>query len=66
MFADAYDVGEAGDSEGAPSSIAWENPVLRRAADEKALAPCGHKLLGHRARRIRPGSDDEVLADSNG
>ena len=66
LFAEAYDVGEAGNWEGHTILNRLENPVLRAPTDEKALAHMRLKLLGHRARRIRPGWDDKVLADWNG
>jgi hypothetical protein len=34
--------------------------------DEKRLAPLREKLLSARAKRVRPGLDDKVLADWNG
>jgi uncharacterized protein YyaL (SSP411 family) len=63
-FRRAYDVTPAGNWEG--------RTILRRvtaagsAADEAVLARCRDVLFAVRARRIRPGRDDKVLADWNG
>ena len=66
VFAEAYDVSEAGNWEGHTILNRLKNPVLRAPTDEKALAHMRLKLLAHRAKRIRPGWDDKVLADWNG
>jgi uncharacterized protein YyaL (SSP411 family) len=66
VFAEAYDVAEAGNWEGHTILNRLKNPVLRSPTEEKALAHMRLKLLAHRARRIRPGWDDKVLADWNG
>jgi uncharacterized protein YyaL (SSP411 family) len=65
-FAAAYDVTEGGNWEGRSILNRLHNPMLGLAADEKALREMRGKLLAHRARRIRPGWDDKVLADWNG
>jgi uncharacterized protein YyaL (SSP411 family) len=60
-FKAAYDVSAHGNWE--------ETNILHRtdaAADESALAAARIKLLSARAKRIRPGWDDKVLADWNG
>jgi uncharacterized protein YyaL (SSP411 family) len=61
LFKSAYDVTAQGN---------WEHKnILRRtgaAADEAKLAPLRAKLLAERAKRVRPGWDDKVLADWNG
>jgi uncharacterized protein YyaL (SSP411 family) len=63
-FKQAYDVTPAGNWEG--------HTILRRvtppgtAEQEAALARCRDALFAARARRIRPGRDDKVLADWNG
>ena len=63
-FKQAYDVTAAGNWEG--------NTILRRLtqagsdADEATLARCRDVLFQARARRVRPGWDDKVLADWNG
>lgn len=65
FFARFYDVSEGGNWEGAV--------ILNRtkagdveAEDEARLAPLREKLLAARARRVRPGLDDKILADWNG
>ncbi len=67
LFCTAYDVSEAGNWEG--------HNILNRLhraddhvseAEELALAPLRAKLLAHRSIRIRPGTDDKILADWNG
>ena len=66
-FKKAYDVGPGGNWEG--------KTILNRLAradapfseeEETALEPMREKLLAIRAKRIRPGFDDKVLADWNG
>jgi uncharacterized protein YyaL (SSP411 family) len=61
FFKAAYDVTAEGN---------WEHKnILRRtdvAADEAKLEPLRAKLLKERAKRVRPGWDDKVLADWNG
>ena len=63
-FKRAYDVTAGGNWEG--------HTILRRvtdvdsAADEATLARSRAVLLGARAKRVRPGRDDKVLADWNG
>jgi len=63
-FKAAYDVTPAGNWEG--------RTILRRlappgdAAMEAVLARCRTRLFEARARRVRPGRDDKVLADWNG
>lgn len=66
FFAEQYDVSAEGN---------WEHKnILRRSllpdllddAAEAKLKACRDKLLAARAKRIRPGWDDKVLADWNG
>ena len=63
-FKRAYDVTAEGNWEG--------HTILRRvappgsAAEEACLARCRDTLFAARARRVRPGRDDKVLADWNG
>jgi uncharacterized protein len=66
VFADAYEVTDAGNWEGHTILNRLRNPALGSAADETALAQMRAKLLARRAGRIRPGWDDKVLADWNG
>jgi uncharacterized protein YyaL (SSP411 family) len=75
-FAECYDVTPAGNFEG--KNILNRLKFLERGAsqpdasprdltaEEPRLAALRHKLLEARARRIRPGLDDKVLADWNG
>jgi uncharacterized protein YyaL (SSP411 family) len=66
LFAAAYDVSRHGNWEG--------HTILNRSRDadrgdparEAVLADCRRRLLDHRAARIRPMTDDKVLADWNG
>ncbi|MDE1174909.1 MAG: thioredoxin domain-containing protein [Parvibaculaceae bacterium] len=67
LFCTAYDVSEAGNWEG--------HNILNRLhraddhvseAEELALAPLRAKLLARRSIRIRPATDDKILADWNG
>ena len=66
IFADAYEVTDAGNWEGHTILNRLANPTLRPPAEEAALAGMRSKLLERRASRIRPGWDDKVLADWNG
>ncbi|MGE0850353.1 MAG: thioredoxin domain-containing protein [Hyphomicrobiaceae bacterium] len=66
VFADAYDVTEAGNWEGHAILNRLRSPMLRAPTEEKALAHMRLELLARRSRRIRPGWDDKVLADWNG
>jgi uncharacterized protein YyaL (SSP411 family) len=66
IFADAYEVTEAGNWEGHTILNRLRNPIHGSPGDEKALAHMRAKLLARRASRIRPGWDDKVLADWNG
>ena len=66
VFAEAYDVAESGNWEGHTILNRLANPILRSPTEETALAHMRLKLLAHRAKRVRPGWDDKVLADWNG
>jgi uncharacterized protein YyaL (SSP411 family) len=65
FFAAHYDVTPGGNFEG--HNILNRLKYLPRSMDdEKKLAPMREKLLATRAKRVRPGLDDKVLADWNG
>ncbi len=65
FFARHYDVTPAGNFEG-HNVLNRLKPHPRSEADEARLAALRAKLLAVRARRVRPGLDDKVLADWNG
>lgn len=70
-FAAAYDVTPDGNFED-PHGHGRANVLNRLSApprgdtEDERLAGMRAKLLAHRARRVRPGLDDKVLADWNG
>jgi uncharacterized protein YyaL (SSP411 family) len=66
VFKAAYDVTRDGNFEGHTILNRLASPGLSSDAEEKALAAMRAKLLEARAKRIRPGWDDKVLADWNG
>jgi len=65
FFAQAYDITRDGNFEGhnIPNRLLSGSAT---AEDEARLAPLRAKLLEARAKRVRPGLDDKVLADWNG
>jgi uncharacterized protein YyaL (SSP411 family) len=65
FFAAQYDVTPDGNFEG-HTILNRLKHLPRSMDDEKRLAPMREKLLSERAKRIRPGLDDKVLADWNG
>jgi len=65
FFAAHYDVTPAGNFEG-HNILNRLKHLPRSMEDEDRLAPMRAKLLAARARRVRPGLDDKVLADWNG
>ncbi len=65
FFAAHYDVTAEGNFEG-HSILNRPNHLPRSIADEARLAPMRAKLLEARAKRVRPGLDDKILADWNG
>jgi uncharacterized protein YyaL (SSP411 family) len=65
FFAQHYDVTDAGNFEG-HNILNRLNPAPRSKDDEARLAMLRDKLLIVRAKRVRPGLDDKVLADWNG
>jgi len=66
VVAEAYEVTDTGNWEGHTILNRLRNPVLGSPTSEKALAHMRLELLARRAKRIRPGWDDKVLADWNG
>jgi uncharacterized protein len=65
FFAARYDVTPAGNFEG-HNILNRLKHLPRSMEDESRLAPLRAKLLAVRAKRVRPGLDDKVLADWNG
>jgi uncharacterized protein YyaL (SSP411 family) len=66
IFAQAYDITEAGNFEGHNIANRLDIQALGSADAEAHLRTLRDKLLAARAQRIRPGFDDKVLADWNG
>ncbi|HVB18016.1 MAG TPA: thioredoxin domain-containing protein, partial [Stellaceae bacterium] len=66
LFKRIYDVTGGGNWEGKTILNRLANPSLADAATEAELSRCRDLLLQARARRVRPGLDDKVLADWNG
>jgi uncharacterized protein YyaL (SSP411 family) len=65
FFAARYDVTPEGNFEG-HTILNRLSDSFRNMDDEERLAPLRQKLLSVRARRVRPGLDDKILADWNG
>jgi uncharacterized protein YyaL (SSP411 family) len=65
FFAAHYDVTPGGNFEG-HNILNRLKHLPRSIDDEKKLAAMRKKLLATRAKRVRPGLDDKVLADWNG
>jgi uncharacterized protein YyaL (SSP411 family) len=65
FFADAFDINDGGNWEGVAIPNRTGKARLPE-ADEARLASAREKLLARRALRVRPGTDDKVLADWNG
>ena len=65
FFARHYDVTQGGNFEG-HNILNRLNHQERSEADEVRLTALREKLLAVRAKRVRPGLDDKVLADWNG
>jgi uncharacterized protein YyaL (SSP411 family) len=65
VFAHAYGVTEAGNFEHGTSVLSRVTPRTSP-AEEAHLAELRDKLFAVRARRVRPGTDDKVLAGWNG
>ncbi|MGE5510675.1 MAG: thioredoxin domain-containing protein [Bacteroidota bacterium] len=66
FFARVYDVTPDGNWEGHNILNRLSSLTLGSDTEEARLAELRAKLLAHRAKRIRPGWDDKVLADWNG
>src|SRR6266540_7066530 len=65
FFAAHYDASPGGNFEG-QNILNRLKHLPRSMEDEARLAPMRAKLLEARAKRVRPGLDDKVLADWNG
>jgi uncharacterized protein YyaL (SSP411 family) len=65
FFARHYDVTADGNFEG-HNILNRLNRLPRSKEDEARLKPLREKLLTIRAKRVRPGLDDKILADWNG
>jgi len=65
-FKEAYDVAPGGNWEGKTILNRTGRPDRGDTAHEAALKASRGKLLKERAKRVRPGLDDKVLADWNG
>jgi uncharacterized protein len=65
FFAARYDVTPEGNFEG-HTILNRLSDSFRNMDDEERLAPLRQKLFSVRARRVRPGLDDKILADWNG
>jgi uncharacterized protein len=65
FFAAHYDATSAGNFEG-HNILNRLKHLPRSMEDEQRLLPMREKLLARRAKRVRPGLDDKVLADWNG
>ena len=66
LFASVYDVTAAGNFEGANILNRLGAMEARDPATEARLSDLRAKLLARRATRVRPATDDKVLADWNG
>ena len=66
LFKQIYDVRPAGNWEGHTILNRSKNLALGDSEQETILAVARAKLLDERAKRVRPGLDDKILADWNG
>ncbi|MBN9020505.1 MAG: thioredoxin domain-containing protein, partial [Rhizobiales bacterium] len=66
FFSTIYDVTPAGNFEGATILNRLDHPDALAPGDEARLARDRAQLLARRETRIRPATDDKVLADWNG
>ncbi|MEX0851816.1 MAG: thioredoxin domain-containing protein [Bauldia sp.] len=65
FFADAYDITDGGNFEGASIPNRLATPPLSP-DDEARLVAARPRLLERRSSRVRPATDDKILADWNG
>jgi uncharacterized protein YyaL (SSP411 family) len=66
VFAHAYGVTDAGNFEHTASTVLSRVTARTSPAEEEALRDLRHTLLAARGQRVRPGTDDKVLAAWNG
>ena len=66
FFWSVYDITPAGNFEGASIPNRLDHPEALSPADEARLAEARDRLMARRATRVRPATDDKVLADWNG
>ncbi|MGA8401791.1 MAG: thioredoxin domain-containing protein [Stellaceae bacterium] len=66
VFEEVYDVTAEGNWEGHTILNRLHHPALLSDETEALLARCRARLFALRAPRVRPGTDDKVLADWNG
>ena len=66
FFASVYDITPAGNFEGTSIPNRLAHQALLSEAEESRLTAARERLLARRAERIRPATDDKVLADWNG
>ncbi|MFZ2008212.1 MAG: thioredoxin domain-containing protein [Stellaceae bacterium] len=66
IFEEVYDVTVEGNWEGHTILNRLHHPALLSDETEALLARCRARLFALRAPRVRPGTDDKVLADWNG
>src|SRR5580658_7111467 len=66
VFNEIYDVTAEGNWEGHTILNRLHHPALLADETEALLARCRAQLFALRAPRVRPGTDDKVLADWNG
>jgi len=66
FFSAIYDITPEGNFEGASIPNRLDHPALLSEDDEARLARARQKLMTRRSGRVRPATDDKVLADWNG
>jgi uncharacterized protein len=65
-FADVYDIRPGGNWEGVAIPNRLASLTLLPEPEENRLSQARARLMSHRATRIRPATDDKILADWNG